>query len=57
MRCASFATASRFRVRDEDLEKLPFIRFAEDSEEMRYLRARREALGGYLPARRRARPA
>ena len=44
----------RFKVpvSDEDLEKLPLIRFAEDSEEMRYLRARREALGGNLPARR-----
>ena len=32
---------------------MPFLRFAEDSEEMNYLRARREALGGQLPARRR----
>ena len=32
---------------------MPFLRFAEDSEEMKYLRARREALGGYLPSRRR----
>ena len=40
-------------VTDEDLHKLPFLRFAEDSKEMKYLRARREALGGYLPARRR----
>jgi pyruvate dehydrogenase E1 component len=39
-------------VSEADIEKLPFIRFAEDSEEMRYLKARREALGGYLPARR-----
>ncbi|MEG6507397.1 pyruvate dehydrogenase (acetyl-transferring), homodimeric type [Methyloligella sp. 2.7D] len=45
----------RFKVpaSDEDVEKLSYIRFAEDSEEMRYLRARREALGGPLPARRR----
>ena len=40
-------------VKDEDFEKLPFIRFEEGSEELRYLRARREALGGYLPSRRR----
>ncbi|GBU10307.1 pyruvate dehydrogenase [Gammaproteobacteria bacterium] len=39
-------------VKDEDLEKMPFIRPAEDSPEMKYLRARREALGGYLPKRR-----
>ncbi|MFD0987786.1 pyruvate dehydrogenase (acetyl-transferring), homodimeric type [Methyloligella solikamskensis] len=44
----------RFKVpaSDEDIETLSYIRFAEDSEEMRYLRARREALGGPLPARR-----
>jgi len=40
-------------VSDADLDKVPFLRFAEDSEEMRYLRERRAALGGYLPARRR----
>jgi len=39
-------------VSDEDLPKLPFLNFAEDSEQLAYLRARREALGGYLPARR-----
>ena len=32
---------------------MPFIRFADGSPEMRYLHARREALGGYLPSRRR----
>ena len=39
-------------VKDEDLAKLPFIKLAEDSEEMRYLRERRKALGGPLPKRR-----
>ncbi len=45
----------RFKVpaSDEDIENLAYVRFADDSEEMRYLRARREALGGYLPFRRR----
>jgi len=38
-------------VSDEDLVNLPFRRPSEDSEEARYLRARREALGGYLPSR------
>lgn len=44
----------RFQIdlTDEQLQEMPFIRFADDSPEMRYLRARREALGGYLPARR-----
>jgi pyruvate dehydrogenase E1 component len=40
-------------VSDEDLPKVPFIKLPEDSVEMKYLRARREALGGYLPQRRR----
>ena len=49
-----FRDRLRVPVSDEDLEKLPLIRFSEDSEEMRYLRARRESLGGPLPARRRS---
>ncbi|MCK8515308.1 pyruvate dehydrogenase (acetyl-transferring), homodimeric type [Methylonatrum kenyense] len=40
-------------VADEDLEKTPFYKPADDSPEMKYLRERREALGGYLPQRRR----
>ena len=40
-------------VADTDLEHLPFYRPAEDSPEMKYLHARRAALGGYLPKRRR----
>jgi len=36
---------------DSELEKIPYYRPAEDSPEMRYLRARREALGGPLPSR------
>ena len=39
-------------VSDEEVDELPFVRFAEDSDEMRYMRERREALGGYLPVRR-----
>jgi pyruvate dehydrogenase E1 component len=41
---------------EAELEALAFYRPPEDSLEMRYLRARREALGGYLPARRRRAP-
>ncbi|MBV9250627.1 MAG: pyruvate dehydrogenase (acetyl-transferring), homodimeric type [Acetobacteraceae bacterium] len=37
---------------DEQLHEVPFLRFPEDSAEMRYLRDRREKLGGFLPARR-----
>lgn len=39
-------------VADEKIEELPYFKFDEDSEEMKYLRERREALGGYLPSRR-----
>ena len=38
-------------LNDKDLAELRFYHPGEDSPEMRYLRARREALGGYLPAR------
>ena len=37
-------------VSDEEISEAPFFRPSEDSEEYRYLQARREALGGYLPA-------
>jgi pyruvate dehydrogenase E1 component len=36
---------------DEDVHNLRFFKPAEDSPELRYLHARRKALGGYLPAR------
>jgi pyruvate dehydrogenase E1 component len=39
-------------ISDEQLFEVPFIRFAEDSPELTYLRERRSALGGSLPARR-----
>lgn len=39
-------------IADEEVENAPYIRFAEDSKELAYMRARREALGGFLPARR-----
>jgi pyruvate dehydrogenase E1 component len=40
-------------VSDEDLHKLPYLRLPEDDPAMKYLRERRAALGGYVPARRR----
>ncbi|MCZ7562607.1 MAG: pyruvate dehydrogenase (acetyl-transferring), homodimeric type [Burkholderiales bacterium] len=40
-------------VPDERLEALPFYLPPKDSPEMQYLHARRQALGGYLPQRRR----
>ncbi len=44
---------SRFGIplSDEACIEVPFYRPADDSEEIRYLRARREALGGYVPKR------
>jgi len=44
---------SRFGIplNDQDCIEVPFYRPAEDSPEVQYLRARREALGGYTPAR------
>ena len=39
-------------IADGDLEKLPFLKFAEGSLEDSYLQSRRAALGGYLPQRR-----
>ncbi|HVR29344.1 MAG TPA: pyruvate dehydrogenase (acetyl-transferring), homodimeric type, partial [Thermoanaerobaculia bacterium] len=44
-------------VDDEDLERVPFYRPPEDSPEIRYLKERREALGGYVPVRRTEAPA
>jgi len=43
-------------ISDADAQALNFYRPAEDSAELRYLRARREALGGALPRRRREAP-
>jgi pyruvate dehydrogenase E1 component len=38
-------------ISDEEIAGLTFRKPAEESDEMRYLHARRSALGGYLPAR------
>ena len=44
---------SRFGIplSDEEAKRAPFFRPAEDSEEMKYMKKRREELGGYLPER------
>jgi pyruvate dehydrogenase E1 component len=39
-------------VSDSEIASVPYFRPAEDSEEIRYLRDRRRALGGFLPQRR-----
>jgi pyruvate dehydrogenase E1 component len=38
-------------INDEEIADTPFYRFAEDSEEMQYMRKQREQLGGYMPVR------
>ena len=39
-------------IDDDQLASVPYYKPAPDSEEMKYMRERREALGGFLPARR-----
>jgi pyruvate dehydrogenase E1 component len=39
-------------IKDEDIEQVPYLKFAEGSPELEYMRARRMELGGYLPQRR-----
>ena len=43
-------------VADEDLDRLPFRKPAENSAEAQYLQERRRALGGFLPVRRTSAP-
>ncbi len=47
----AFRDRFQIPIPDDQLEKLPFYRPAEDSPEMKYLRERRVALGGYVPTR------
>ena len=49
----AFRDRFKLPVKDEDLEKLPYLTFPEGSPELNYMRERRMALGGYSPARRR----
>jgi pyruvate dehydrogenase E1 component len=47
----AFRTRFGIPVSDADIGKTPFYRPPDDSIEIKYLRGRREALGGYAPAR------
>ena len=53
---ALFAFRDRFGldIPDDEVRDVSFHKPADDSPEMRYLQERREALGGYLPTRRRS---
>ena len=46
-----FRTRFGIPISDQDVGKAPFYRPSDDSPEMQYLRARREALGGSIPTR------
>jgi pyruvate dehydrogenase E1 component len=46
-----FRTRFGVPISDEEVAEAPFYRPPDDSPEMRYLRERRQKLGGYLPAR------
>jgi pyruvate dehydrogenase E1 component len=49
----AFRDRFKLAVPDDKLEEVPFLNPGPDSEEVRYLKTRREALGGPLPQRRR----
>src|SRR5579863_8029318 len=52
-----FRTRFDIPVTDQQCAEVPFYRPSDESEEIRYLRARREELGGYVPQRKvRAKP-
>ncbi|MCR4336529.1 MAG: pyruvate dehydrogenase (acetyl-transferring), homodimeric type [Candidatus Omnitrophica bacterium] len=47
-----FRTRFNIPLSDEQIAETPFYKPPENSEEIKYLRQRREALGGYVPSRR-----
>jgi len=52
----AFRDRYRLPIPDEKLDLAPFYKPPDDSAEMIYLRERREALGGFVPSRRRSAP-
>ena len=51
-----FRDRFKLQLTDEEVEKIPYIKLDDDSEEKKYLLARREELGGFLPKRNNAAP-
>jgi pyruvate dehydrogenase E1 component len=49
----AFRDRFKLPIKDEDLESLPYLKLPENSPELKYMREHRQALGGYLPSRRR----
>jgi len=52
-----FRDRYRIPIPDDQIDEAPFYKPPDDSPEIRYMHERRQALGGYLPARRRSAPA
>ena len=50
----AFRDRFRLPVSDDEIKNLPYLKFAEDAPELKYMREHRMALGGYLPQRRRS---
>jgi pyruvate dehydrogenase E1 component len=48
----AFRDQFRLPIADEEIAHIPYLKFEEGSKELEYMRARRQELGGYLPARR-----
>ncbi len=48
----AFRDRFKLPITDAELENLPYLKFAEGSPELAYMRERRDSLGGYLPSRR-----
>ena len=46
-----FRTRFSIPISDDEIAKMPFYRPSEDSAEIRYIKERRKALGGYVPKR------
>ena len=49
----AFRDRFKLPIKDDELENLPYLKFAEESPELKYMREHRLGLGGYLPQRRR----
>ncbi len=52
----AFRDQFRLPISDEEIVGVPYLKFEEGSKELEYMRARRQELGGYLPARRQKAP-
>jgi len=48
----AFRDQFKLPISDETIADVPYLKFGEGSKELEYLQARRQALGGYVPARR-----